>query len=143
MDERLLFRLWAVGVVRVLVLGNFQMKERPYCFKMDGTPYTGPDAFRKWAKDFEDGVDRVIGKDKFPNGLEVSTVWLGLDHNHGDSHRPLIFESMVFFPDSRADLEMWRYSTLEEAKLGHKMLVKKYRTYKTAADVMSTPKETK
>lgn len=49
--------------------------------------------------------------------LDVSTVWLGLNHGFGDSP-PLIFETMVFGDDS-LDLSCGRYSTEDEAKKGH------------------------
>lgn len=105
-------------------------------FKKDGTPYEGPDDFLQWGKDFMDIEGRRVGNDTLPNGLLVPTVWLGLDHNYGDNHRPLIFESMVFFAEG-GNLDMWRYSTWKEAELGHKMLVKKYRDFKTADEVVS------
>ena len=52
----------------------------------------------------------------------VSTVWLGMDHGHGDNESPVIFESMVFcFGEG---IECWRYRTMEKAKEGHAKLVK-------------------
>lgn len=77
----------------------------------------------------------------------ISTVWIGLNHNFGDGP-PLIFETMVFnksFPDQPplselfnsdverpeftnwTDLDMRRYSTEEEALLGHEEMVEKVR----------------
>lgn len=50
---------------------------------------------------------------------EVSTVWLGLDHNFGDSGDPLIFETMVFEESETHEL-CWRYSTEEQARQGHR-----------------------
>lgn len=74
---------------------------------------------------------RVIGQDFGPYKdsnveITVSTVWLGLDHNFMRGASPLIFETMVFgLPDE--ELQQ-RYTTLEEAKKGHKKFVKKYLT---------------
>jgi len=114
-----------------------QPKRLTLFFQKDGQPYPEPDAARQWGKDFEDSKGRTVGKDELLNGLLISTVWLGIDHSYGQSHRPQIFESMVFFPDRSGDeLEMWRYATWEEAERGHKTLVKKYRTYKTAEEVL-------
>lgn len=107
-------------------------------FKKDGSPYSGPNALFDWAKDFENIAERIVGKDELPNGLQVSTVWMGLDHNYGHNNRPLIFESMVFLPNTSDEQEMWRYSTWEEAERGHKMLVKKFKNYKTADQVLNT-----
>lgn len=52
----------------------------------------------------------------------VSTVFLGLDHSY-NSPRPILFETMVF----RGPLsgEMDRYSTMEEAKHGHTVMMEK------------------
>jgi hypothetical protein len=74
---------------------------------------------------------KVVAKDVFvmdDQPVEVSTVWLGLDHNHlGRLHPdlpylPKIFETMIFGGD--LDLEQWRYSTEEEALAGHAETVK-------------------
>ena len=112
---------------------------RPMYYRMDGTPYTGPNALFEWSKDFENTEARRIGFDKLPNGLEISTVWLGFDHSIFGK-RPLIFETMVFAPDPEwgmTKFDMTRYSTLEEARFGHKMFVKKYQTFKNAEDVLA------
>ncbi len=53
---------------------------------------------------------------------EISTVWLGLDHNLLGDGPPLIFESMVF--GGPLDGEQRRYSTWEKAERGHAQLVK-------------------
>ena len=55
---------------------------------------------------------------ELPNGLRVSTVWLGLDHNWGEG-KPLIFETMVFSPDRLLEVYAKRYTTEEEAVAGH------------------------
>jgi hypothetical protein len=56
-----------------------------------------------------------------PNGIWVSTVWLGL--NHAWRGRPLVFETMVFGVE---DNECVRYSTIEEARVGHEKMVAKW-----------------
>jgi hypothetical protein len=70
-----------------------------------------------WAQSLEG--DRRVGLDTLPDGKRVSTVWLGLDHNFDHDGPPLIFETMVFPPDSSQDLYCERYSTLAEAEAGH------------------------
>ena len=52
----------------------------------------------------------------------VSTVWLGLDHQYGEGP-PLIFETMVFPDDSFVDSFCERYSTETEALDGHERIV--------------------
>jgi hypothetical protein len=65
-----------------------------------------------------------VAETTLPNGVWVSTVWLGIDHNWGHIGPPLIFETMVFENgDIGADLRMARYSTEEEALKGHEEMV--------------------
>jgi hypothetical protein len=60
----------------------------------------------------EDDVQhKRVNETTLPNGLWVSTVWLGLDHRHDDSGPPLIFESMVFRGEvNLAELTCRRYA---------------------------------
>lgn len=76
------------------------------------------------------GIDRVdnrVATSAF-GGVRVSTIYLGIDHNHGawitGHSRPLIYETKVFAGERVAeirglDLE-WRYTYEREARLGHK-----------------------
>ena len=67
-----------------------------------------------WALWFET-TDRVVEKTNIDD-VEVSTVFLGIDHRFGGGP-PLLFETMIF--GGEHDEEMWRYSTWDEAKAGH------------------------
>jgi hypothetical protein len=49
--------------------------------------------------------------------VRVSTVFLGLDHNHFGVGAPLLFETMVF--GGEHDGDAWRCSTWEEAEKQH------------------------
>ena len=49
--------------------------------------------------------------------VRISTVFLGLDHNHGLSGDPLLFETMVFVDG--VTHQMRRYFIWEEAEAGH------------------------
>ena len=62
-------------------------------------------------------------KDEEINGMRVSTVWLGIDHNYFGG-RPLLFETMVF-SDNKNYQERYcdRYSTWDEAIEGHKKAI--------------------
>lgn len=51
----------------------------------------------------------------------VSTVFLALDHNHWRDDDPILFETMVFFPDGE-DGDMDRYRTWAEAAAGHERI---------------------
>lgn len=87
-----------------------------------------------------------VAETTLPNGLWVSTVWLGLDYGYPISDedqtnwKPMIFETMVFDTNNKRkyklgktertslgeDIDMKRYSTEEEALKGHEEMVKKY-----------------
>ncbi len=120
-------------------------------YHRDGTPYpSGEAGFFEWARDMQNDELKRVALDNLANGIEVSTIWLGLDHNFGSRSRPLIFETMLFVPqhkefevfgrkmvfDRESIGKQWRYSTEEEAIRGHKMLVKKWSQFKTAEQVL-------
>jgi hypothetical protein len=52
---------------------------------------------------------------------EISTVWLGINHQFWQKGPPLIFETMVFKGEEREALDDFtkHYSTEEEAEEGH------------------------
>lgn len=72
-----------------------------------------------WARSFEN-TDRHIGDDAF-NGIRVSTVFMGLDHQHDPTGPPLLYETMVFGGDY--NYEFWRHSTEETARVFHEAVV--------------------
>lgn len=60
--------------------------------------------------------------------IDVSTVFLGLDHGWSNVEKPILFETMVFTHDgcgSEFAGYQERYSTYEEAKAGHEKLVQR------------------
>ncbi len=73
-----------------------------------------------------DQYARIVAKDKI-GAVEVSTVFLCLDHGFADGEPPLLFETMVF--GAKGDLEDSgeRYYTWNEALDGHERWVKKVR----------------
>ena len=82
--------------------------------------------YEEWGKLLEDKDYKIIKQETLPDGKKVSTVWLGLDHNFGEGE-PLIFETMVFSSEGDfSDVDVERYSTLEEAQKGHEEMVKKW-----------------
>lgn len=82
---------------------------------LDGhTPVRVP-SLREWGRWMEDGDRRRVAFDMV-DGVTVSTVFLGLDHQWGDGP-PLLFETMIF--GGPHDEYQERYSTWEEAEAGH------------------------
>lgn len=81
-----------------------------------------PMTLAEWAKASEG--ERHIGQDRVGDA-EVSTVWMGLDHQFVVGGPLLIFETMIFGGDY--DEFQWRYSTEEEAAAGHLVVVRDLR----------------
>jgi hypothetical protein len=75
----------------------------------------------EWIDLSEDTEGRRIGLDFPARHIRVSTVWLGLDHGLGRGP-PLIFETMIF--GGRQDEYQERYTTKEQAALGHAQAVR-------------------
>jgi hypothetical protein len=66
-----------------------------------------------------------VARTELPDGVSVSTVFLGLDHRFGNNGPPLVFETMVFC--GALDGEQVRYSTWAEAEAGHEAMVARVR----------------
>lgn len=73
-----------------------------------------------WAKKFERD-DRIVAKTYLTNRVEVSTVFLGIDHNHFRDGPPLLFETMIF--GGVHDQYQERCTTWEQAEEQHKRVV--------------------
>lgn len=82
------------------------------------TPVPEPDS-RRWAQ-WRETADCVVAKTQVSAEVEVSTVFLGLDHQWG-SGPPLLFETMIF--GGPHDEMQWRYTTWAEAQAGHNAAV--------------------
>jgi hypothetical protein len=107
---------------------------------MEGVPIT----FREWAILWHDKESRIVKQEYVLHrklkygGFWISTVWLGINYQWGDGP-PLIFETMAFgvqparWNDVVLDVSDWgeldmaRYSTKEQALLGHAAMVQKFR----------------
>lgn len=89
----------------------------PMYFDQDGQPMD----MMEWARQYEDTASRILGRTQV-GAYRISTVWLGLNHAFLGGP-PLIFETMVFGPDSGHDIDMVRYHTKEAALAGHDEMV--------------------
>lgn len=78
-----------------------------------------PCSFMEAAYAFEHD-DRKIDLTHISDECDVSTVFLGIDHNY-DGGTPILFETMVFGGDW--DGRTYRYATHSEAKNGHWQIV--------------------
>ncbi len=76
-------------------------------------------AWEKWALLFEMRKYRVVKHSRTLYGELLSTVWLGLEHGY-DNGRPLLFETMLFAPESEGDERIQlRYTNEEDARERH------------------------
>lgn len=83
-------------------------------FNAEGEPIS----VQEWGALMESRDYRIVKVTEI-NGIVVSTVWLGLDHNFIGDGPPLIFETMVFRPGERGGELIYRYTTHEQAERGH------------------------
>jgi len=110
-----------------------------------------PLTLKEWDDRMGDLEYRRVGYDEIPQTSKnpasyVSTVWLGIDHNFFPNGPPITFETMRFdlvakpsefgghmyhpaleFPDPcnpDETTEQERYSTEEQASIGHKTIVR-------------------
>lgn len=92
--------------------GDFYILEGKKAVRVDG--------LEEWTRRV-DLENKHVAVTEIAPGTSVSTVFLGIDHNHfGGS--PLLFETMVF-NDYGDDGTQQRYSTWEEAEAGHARIV--------------------
>ncbi len=100
-----------------------------YILDGDGNPVLCPDlvVWGQWMENKKTTKDWIVEKTTV-GGVEVSTVFLGLDHNYVLGDPPLLFETMCFqgAPGEEFDGEEFfaRYATREEAAAGHAKIVK-------------------
>ena len=91
-------------------------------YVLDGKNVIGTNDMMRWVKMMEDSKsgNRIVQKTNL-NRVDVSTVFLGLDHNFG-AGPPLLFETMIFGGPNDGYQE--RYETWEQAEAGHAKAVK-------------------
>lgn len=99
-------------------------------YDRDGVPIS----LERWAQ-LKEQYDYAVVEKTFVEAVEVSTVWLGIDHNFLGG-TPIIFETMLFTRDlipttlfGRVELVrddfgyQWRYATEASARAGHWRIV--------------------
>lgn len=94
-----------------------------YRLDSEGNPVAEPDTLA-WAKWFET-AERIVAQERVGD-VEVSTVFLGLNHNYGEGP-PLLWQTMTFAKDGASGLDglQERYASKEAALAGHKAMVAK------------------
>lgn len=98
------------------------MSRPEYYIERNGVPVPC-DSMAQWAR-LTSGVltRRVARDDGVVPGVDVSTVFLGIDHGFGDDGTPpILYETLVF--GGPLGGEMNRYATRPEALAGHAAMV--------------------
>ena len=108
-------------------------------YRLDGkkpVPCGGLAEYARWRATEPDTVTRVAKTEA--EGILVSTVFLGIDHNWTGHGPPIVFETMVFgLPALEGYQE--RYATWDAAEAGHQEAVKAVRdTLNQEAGAMAT-----
>lgn len=88
---------------------------------LDGDTPVECDNLLKWGQWMENHNNRRVDLWE-KNGVKVSTVFLGLDHNWNDDGPPVLWETMVFGGDF--DQHQQRYTSAKDARDGHQEVVR-------------------
>jgi hypothetical protein len=99
---------------------------------LDGTTVRHTEDVLAWAQWFET-ADRRVARTALTPEVEVSTVFLGIDHQFEPGGPVVLFETMTFAQRGmeRKALEMFteRYSTWHEAEQGHEAVCAQVRAW--------------
>jgi hypothetical protein len=78
-----------------------------------------------WGRWWAEFTNRSVGMTQITSEIEVSTVFIGVDHRHYGKGPPLLFETMIF--GGPLDGHQWRYASWDDAEAGHAAAVHKAR----------------
>jgi hypothetical protein len=90
-----------------------------YVLDSDGNPRLEPDLLT-WAMWLEH-AQRQIAYTELPQGVKVSTIFIGLDYGWDEAGPPVLWETMAF--DGPFPQKMNRYTSRELALAGHEAMV--------------------
>ena len=98
-----------------------------YYIERDGVPVRATlEEFSELYKEDGEVRQRRVALDVFSNGYTVSTVFLGIDHNHFGIGPPILYETMVWREDGVWEDYQERYSSRADALRGHAQAVATY-----------------
>src|SRR3990172_4583809 len=109
---------------------------RYYTLNSLGDPVPEPNLAR-WSI-WMNSTDCHVAKNSI-DGVYISTVFLGLDHSFSDGELPVLWETMIFANGqswaTHLDEYQQRYTSLADAKAGHKEAVGKLTQLRSEKDV--------
>src|SRR5215831_7124594 len=98
------------------------MRLRHLYYILDADRHVVKVDIRAWSRKFG-LMNRQVGLTEINGDVQVSTVFLGIDHRHFGEGPPLLFETMIF--GGKLDHSMWRYCSWDDAEAGHQAAVRK------------------
>jgi hypothetical protein len=78
-----------------------------------------------WGRFFEKMENRLVAYTEITSEINVSTIFIGIDHRMCGKGPPVLFETMVF--GGEFDGYDYRYTSWDDAETGHKMMVARAR----------------
>ena len=108
-----------------------------YVLDARGRPVQQPDALA-WSQWFETSHEERIVAKTYIGDVEVSTVFLGLDHNFSGHGEPILWETMVF--GGPLDEECDRYRSLATAIRRHQHFVRRVQQRMPKAKLVHMPR---
>ena len=85
-------------------------------YVLDGENKAIPATAKEFSEFVSDPFRKVVSRTELPGDVQISTVFLGLDHGWGRGD-PVLFETMIF--GGEYDQHMWRYTSRDGAVVGH------------------------
>jgi hypothetical protein len=117
--------------------GDPENKMGRYILDRNGEPVPCPSLIQ-WGQ-WLNTANRHVAKTDLPDGHWVSTVFLGLDHNHartvgipGADPRPILWETMVFSDYGEVQGFTRRYCSAKDAAEGHLQTVERVQAWLAA-----------
>ena len=96
------------------------MRPRHYILDKNGNPR--PSHAMEWGRWLDHHRMEIVLKRSHVGDVEVSTVFLGIDHNFDEVGPPILWETMVF--GGEFDEDQARHTSKENALKGHERYVK-------------------
>lgn len=91
----------------------------------------------EWSTLFQCNEYKIVKQEPINDEVNVSTVWLGLNHSFIPTVK-MIFETLVFGLGDGLE-QMHRYGTIEEAQVGHRVVVSMLHDQLTPVANIATP----
>lgn len=103
------------------------IKRRSYLYVLDADRRVIPTRdVMEWGQFTENATNCIVGRTQITSEVTVSTVFIGIDHGFREGP-PIVFETMIFGGPEDINDWTWRYSSWDDAEIGHKAAVRKAR----------------